>query len=388
MATGSPLAISEDAFGTDLYRSLAEHSKETVFSPVSVSAALRMVLCGARGETAAELAAALRLDLPPDSPAETLADRAADGLRSLSDLVDEVTATKSVTFRVANTVWVQSGLPLVPEFVERLRQASLEDADFAHAHEAARTEINRVIEEQTEGKITGLLAPGIVTSTTRLVLANAVYLKAPWANPFPESATSDAPFHADAPGGSGGTVTVPMMRGSATRAYLRAPGYQAVLLPYQRSRLAMAIVLPDGSLTGLGPMLAAGGLRGLLDGTSMYRVDLSIPRFRVEAKFDLIPALRQLGITRAFTQAADFTGMTTAAKLAIGAVVHKAYVDVDEHGTEAAAATAVIMRMLAATRAPERVEMVVDRPFLFAIIDTPTGTPLFLGQVSNPRHSR
>jgi serpin B len=383
------MTAADDAFGIDLYRLLAEHAQDTVFSPVSVSAALRMVLCGARGDTAAELAAALHIDVPatgaPALADEALADSAADGLRELSDLVREVAAAQSLTFRVANTVWVQAGLPLLPAFTGRLRQAasaSIADADFARAPEAARAEINRVIEKQTEGKITGLLAPGVVSGATRLVLANALYLKAPWAERFPESATRDEPFY---PGDSSTAVTVPMMRGTAARAYLRGNGYQAVLLPYLRSRLAMAIVLPDGPLAGLSPVLAAGGLRGLLDGTSMYQVDLSIPRFRIEAAFELSKTLRQLGITRAFSGAADFSGMTTAAKLAIDAVAHKAYVDVDEQGTEAAAATAVTMRLLAITRAPQRVQLVVDRPFLFAIIDTPTSAPLFLGQVTNPR---
>jgi len=392
-----PVAVADDSFGTDLYLLLAQGAGDaavggpgqfnTVFSPASVAAALRMALCGARGETARELAAALHLDVPPDGPGQfSAADAAADGLRAFSALAGEITSTGSLTFRMANTAWVQTGLPLSSGFTARLRDnamAQFAEADFAKAHEQARAEINRVIAEQTEGKITGLLAPGTVDQTTRLVLANALYLKAPWSDPFPEAETRDAPFRPD-----GERLTVPMMHGTATRAYVRADGYQAVLLAYANSRLAMAIVLPDGSLDDLRPCLTDGGMRRLLAGTAQRRVTLSMPRFRLEAGFDLIPALRRLGVHQAFSDQADFTGMTDAARLSIGAIAHKAYVDVDEHGTEAAAATAVAMRLLALTQPPPRVEMVVDRPFLFAIIDAPTRLPIFLGQVTRPHASR
>ena len=388
MDARAPVAATDDAFGTDLYLLLSEQPRDTVFSPASVAAALQLALCGARGETAAELAAALHLDIPPGSSPDGAADAAAEALRTVSALVSDVTAAGSVMFRVANTAWIQSGLPLLPRFTARLRDAAsaeLADADFAAAHEAARAEINRMIEKQTEGKIADLLPPGSVDPGTRLVLANAVYLKAPWADPFPEKATRDAPFYPDGPAGA--SMQVPMMRGAASRDYLRADGYQAVLLPYQRSRLAMAVVLPDGPLADLRPTLAAGGLRGLLDGTSRHQVTLSMPRFRLTAGFELGPVLRQLGVRHAFDSTADFSGMTQAARLQIGAIAHKAYVDVDEHGTEAAAATALTMRLLAAMQPPPRAEMVVDRPFLFAIIDTPTGLPLFLGQVTSPSRS-
>jgi serpin B len=245
-----------------------------------------------------------------------------------------------------------------------------------------RTEINRVIASQTEGKISGLLPSGTITALTRLVLASAVYLKAAWTEPFPERATADAPFYPD--GRDKPALTVPMMHGIASRAYLRGDGYQAVLLPYRDINLAMAVLLPDGPLTALRPKLAAAGLGGLLAGAARHQVTLSLPRFRLEAAFNLIPALRRLGVAAAFGDNADFGEITEAAPLRIGAVAHKAYVDVDEHGTEAAAATAVVIRAAAAMRPPPAVTMVVDRPFLFAIVDSTTGLPLFLGQVSHP----
>jgi len=372
-------AIADDAFGADMYRLLSERAADTVFSPVSVAAALQTALCGARGQTAAELAGALHLGGSPDA--------AAEGLRALAALVSDVTADGAVTFRAPATLWVQTGLPLQPDFTARLREAAaaaVADADFSGAPQEARTEINRVIAEQTEGKITGLLPPGAVDDRTRLVLTSAIYLKAGWAETFPEQATTDAPFYPDGRDSPG--LTVRMMRGTATRLYVRRDGYQAVALPYRGGGgLAMAVVLPDGPLAALRPAIMAGGLRGLLAGASRYRVTLSLPRFRVEAAFDLVPVLKQLGVTEAFTRRADFSGITEAERLLINAVAHKAYVDVDEQGTEAAAATAIIFRPTAAFRAPPSVTMTVDRPFLFAIIHTRTGLPLFVGQVSHPR---
>jgi serine protease inhibitor len=386
--------LPDEAFAADLYRLLAGAAPDLVFSPASVAAALRMALLGAHGKTAAELATALHLDAggtPDDAspdqagsdqagPDQAVLDRAEAGLRQLDALV--AGAPDGITFRVANTAWVQTGMPLLPDFTTRLSatpSSTITEADFAAKPEQARKLINAAIEEQTAGKITNLLAPGTLDSLTRLVLANAVYLKAPWADPFPEQATKDAPFH-PAPGQS---VTVPMMRGRANREYVRGDGYQAVLLPYRASRLAMAVVLPDGPLDSLGPRT----LRELTDGASTHQVTLSLPRFRVEADTSLAPVLRDLGVRTAFTADADFSGITAAERLYIGAAVHKAYVDVDEHGTEAAAATAIGFAAAAMRKPPPPAAMVVDHPFLFAILDAASGLPLFLGQVTNPRRT-
>ena len=369
-AARAAAARAAAAFGADMYQVLAEDA-DMVFSPASVASALQMAWYGARGQTAAELARALRLDgsLRQEDVAASALSLPRDG---------------AATLRAPVTVWIQSGFPLRAEFTARLRQAAatFAGADFAAAPEAARAEINRVIAGQTEGKITGLLPPGTVSQLTRLVLASAVYLKAAWAEPFPECATADLPFYPDGPDRPG--LTVPMMHGTASRAYLRGDGYQAVLLPYRDISLAMAVVLPDGPLTALRPKVAVAGLSGLLAGTARHQVTLALPRFRLEAAFNLIPALRRLGITAAFGDNADFSGITGAEPLRIGTVAHKAYIEVDERGTEAAAATAVAFMPQAAFRPLPPVTMRADRPFLFAIVDTATSLPLFLGQVSHP----
>jgi serpin B len=382
-------------FGAALYGLLAPGQDNLVFSPASIAAALRMTLCGARGDTAAELAAALRLSSPGD---------AAEGLRRLSAALADVAGREGrpaadVVFRAPNTMWVQSGLPLVPAFTATLREAaavSVRDADFLRAAEQARREINDLVAKQTEDKITGLLARGTLNADTRLVLVNAIYLNAAWAFPFPEKGTEDGPFYPEVPAPGSGTstetstststsapLTVRMMRLRHELRYLRGDGYQAVVLPYRAAGLAMTIVLPDGPLGSLPAGLAA-GLGAIFRRASRHRVTLTMPSFRQEAEFGLIPVLQRLGVEKAFGSGADFTGITTAEQLYIGAVVHKAYIDVAEWGTEAAAATAVAVRALAAARPVEPVTMTVDRPFLFAITAADGDLPLFLGQVTRP----
>jgi serine protease inhibitor len=367
----------DDAFGAALYRLLAADGGGLVFSPASIGAALRMALCGARGQTATEIAAALGLPGP---------QAAAGGLRLLSHALADLPGD-DIIVRAPNTMWVRSGLPVQPGFTATLREAaavSIRDADFIRAADAARQEINDLIGKQTEGKITDLLPSGSIDALTRLVLTNAIYLKAAWAYPFPEPATADAPFYPEGPG-TGSPVTVRMMRLTENLRYLREDGYQSVLLPYRGGRLAMTIVLPDGPPDPPPADLAA-RLGALTRRGTSRQVRLALPRFRQEREFGLIPALRQLGIGQAFQPGgADFTGITTAEPLCLSAVAHKAYIDVDEHGTEAAAATAVMIRAVAAVRpAAPPVTMTVDHPFLFAITDTSTGLLLFLGRVIRP----
>jgi serpin B len=375
LADAQQAAQAADAFGADLYHLLtAGPTGNMIFSPVSISAALRMALLGARGETAAQLAATLHLAGP---------QAAADGLRLLSAGLARL-SSGDVTVRAPNTMWAEAGLPLRPEFTATLAgmaAAQVRSVDFVHAAEQARLEINETIAEQTAGRIQDLLGRGVVDAATRLVLANAVYLKAAWAHPFPRAATADMPFHS----GAGAEIAVRMMRLATRLGYRRGDGYQAVILPYAGRELAMAVILPDGPLTPLEAGLAHAGVRGLLAGAAVQQVRLSMPGFKVTAQANLRRPLETLGAELAFTSGADFSGITSAERVWISEVAHMAYIDVDEDGTEAAAATAVVVATarFAVPSAPP-VEVIVDRPFLFAITNTATGLPLFLGRVTNP----
>jgi serpin B len=401
----------DEAFGADLYGRLPGHGN-LVFSPASIATALRLVLLGARGETAAQIAAALHLTTPDGAaPARQAAQELHDVSALLADL-----AAGQLTLRAPNAMWVQSGLPLQPGFTAAVAAApavAVRDADFRLGAEQARQEINQFIADQTAGKIRDLLGPGVVTAATSLVLASAVYLKAAWAHPFPAGATQDAAFYLDPghpdpgrpdpghrdPGhqgsgtqdsgtqDSGTQVMAPTMRVRARLRYLRGDGYQAVELPYTGGRLGMVIVLPDAGPGGLraGGAARDAGLGGLQAGLAPRQVSLALPRFRVTSGFSLSPVLAALGMPLAFTDEADFSGITTARRLRIDEVVHQAYIDVNEAGTEAAAATAAVITAAARFMDPQLpVEMVVDRPFRFALTDLRSGLPLFLGRVTDP----
>jgi serpin B len=373
MASITQAVQADAAFGTDLYLKVAGPGN-VVFSPASVAAALQMALAGARGDTATELAAALHLPGP---------EAAADGLRQLG----AIRAGDDLTFRAPNVMWLDSAATVREDYLRQLPDTvGLERCDFRGAPEAARQTINDAVAEQTAGKITGLIPRGLIDTLTRVVLTNAVYLNALWTQQFPVDETKQKPFHPERTGAS----PVDMMHLAARQAYHRGDGYQAVLLPYRGGSLAMALVLPDGPLNEFtGQLGGRGGIGGLLAGLlpadSDTQVDLSLPRFRVEASFQLNDTLQGLGVRTAFTPRADFSGITADEPLYISAVVHKAFVDVGEKGTEDAAATAVTMRTLALVRKPQPdVQLVFDRPFLFVITDTETGLPLFLGQFARP----
>jgi serpin B len=365
------LAAADAAFGADLYQRLAGRSMpgNLVFSPASVAIALRMALIGARGETAAELARALHL---PGSEA------ARDAQLQYASLL----ASPDLTLSVVNTAWLDLSLRVRKEFLDQ--PVTVQRVDFAGQPGPARAAINEAVDQQTAGKITDLIPPGLIDEDTRLVLVNAIYLKARWQHEFTPQQTRKEPFYPEHTGPS----QADMMHQQAALGYARGDGYQAVLLPYRHGPLAMAIVLPDGPLSHFpldGPGGAGEALRQLLAGPERCQVDLRLPKFRIEVASRLGETLRQLGVVRAFSGNADFSGIAEE-PLAISEVVHKAFIDVDEEGTEAAAATAVVMlRAAVSVRPPaKRVVFTADRPFLFAVVETRSGLPLFLGQVTRP----
>jgi serpin B len=373
------LVDNNNTFAFDLYRSLQAQDGNLFYSPYSISLALAMTYAGARGATESQMAETLHF-LPQDQlhPSFNALDlQLAERGKAASD--DET----PLQLNIANAVWAEQTYPFLKSFLDTIALnygAGIRLADFINQYEAVRREINSWVSDQTQNKINDLIPEGVLNPDTRMALVNAIYFKADWLNPFDADATRDAPFHLL----DGSEVTVPMMGHGTFIPYAKGDGWQAIELAYQGETAAMDIIVPDeGRFDEIKSGLdyeAASAILGSLQPTS---VSLAMPKFKFENSFGLADQLKALGMTDAFDpDQADFTGMSDRNDLYISAVVHKAFVAVDEKGTEAAAATAVIIGV---TSAPLfDVTLTIDRPFIFLIRDIPTGQILFIGRVLNP----
>lgn len=375
------LVNGNTAFAFDLYRQLAGEEGSLFFSPYSISQALAMTYAGARGETAKQMAAALHFDLEAAAlhPAFGGLAQSLTGRPPLAGFEDQ-----PFRLNVANSLWGDQQTTFLPEFLALLQSdygAGLQAVDFRGKPEAARQQINDWIAQQTEDKIRDLVPEGAINPATRLVLANAIYFNANWLRPFYEGATADAPFTLL----DGTVVNVPMMNQQERFPYGRGENYQAITLAYVGQGMEMVLILPDeGAFEAVEQGLTAEWFNGVLAGLNSQEVLLAMPKFRFEYTLELSEALMALGMPDAFSDRADFSGMTVEEALFISKVLHKAFIDLDEAGTEAAAATAVIMEAMAAPLPQEPVELRLDRPFLFAIRDSVTGSLLFVGRVLDP----
>lgn len=373
------VASSLQQFGLDLYRVMATGEDNLVISPASIMLALAMTYAGAEGVTADEMAAALHFDLDDDALHRAFNDLDAI-LESRSFAGPE---EDGVVVGTANSLWGQRGLPFEQAFLDTLAVnygAGMRLVDFAAAAEEARQMINEWVATETNDRITDLVPAGALDALTRLVLVNAVYLDATWASQFDPESTYDGPFFP----ADGTRAEVPLMTQTASFPYVAGDGWQAVELPYLRHELAMMVIVPDEDrFFDVERLMSSELLADVSAGLSPVEVALTLPKFEFRTQAGLTPALRELGMVAAIDPAtADFSNMTSAEQLFVGEVIHEAYISVDEEGTEAAAATAVVMR---ATSAPlETVELTIDRPFLFALRDLETGALLFLGRVMNP----
>jgi serpin B len=372
------LAEGNAAFGQALYQQVQAKNPNLVFSPISISTALAMTYAGARGETEAQMATALRFALP-----QARLHPAMNELTAALDARGEGTQGadgKPFRLKIVNTTWAQKGFSMESPFLDVLAAsygAGVHVLDFIAATEPSRLQINRWVEQQTESRIKDLIPQGVINGDTRLVLTNAVYFNAAWKHPFVKP-TSDAPFTRL----DGSTAMVPMMRHEVRLRAATLPGLVAVTLPYQDERLSMLVVLPDpGQLAQVESRLATEGLAPVTSALQETMVILGMPRFRFETPIDLKDALSALGMPIAFTERADFSGIHAAGGLLIQAVLHKAFIAVAEKGTEAAAATAVVVGR---TSLPTGLNVQVDRPFLFFVRDEPTGAILFQGRVADP----
>ncbi|PSP55465.1 serpin family protein [Halobacteriales archaeon QS_1_67_19] len=378
------------AFAFDLLEVLREQADEPnlFVSPYSVSVALAMTWAGARGGTEREMADALNFALDQERlhPAfgsleaefeRRNEDGRAANVRTASDDED---AGPAFEFTTANAVWGQDGYPFREAFLDLLEAyygAGLQLVDFEGDPEAARQRINDWVAERTNDRIEDLVPKESIGELTRLVLTNAIYFRARWRHPFDEETTEPRPFRAL----DGTTTEVATMHQSVETQYAEIGGHQLVELPYANRQTSMVVVLPaEGAFESFERNFSVDRLAVMLDRTEATLVDLALPTFEVESSFSLVEAMRALGMERAFTGSADFSGMAEGGGLSISDVVHQSFVAVDELGTEAAAATAVVVEASAPAR---RAEMTVDRPFLFYIRDRPTETPLFVGRVTD-----
>jgi len=369
------------AFAFDLYQQLREAKGNLFYSPYSISLALAMTYAGARGQTERQMADALHFMLSQDRlhPAFNALDLELARRGKGAEGKDE----GGFRLNIVNAIWGQGGYEFVAQFLEILAEhygAGLRTLDFVNAPEESRVTINDWVSEQTEGRIKDLIPQGVINTLTRLVLTNAIYFNAAWSNPFEPELTADGPFYVL----DGSQVTVPMMRQTESLGYAEGDGYQAVELPYDGEELSMVVLLPQaGEFGPFEGSLSAELVDGILSDLTHRQVALTMPRFEFESGFGLKDTLAAMGMPDAFSQTADFSGMTGGRDLFIADVIHKAFVSVDEAGTEAAAATAVVMELTAAMP-EEPIEVTIDRPFVFLIRDIGTGAVLFVGRVLNP----
>lgn len=375
-------AVSD--FTADLYNQIAAANPgNVVCSPYSVAVALAMARNGAEGQTAVEMDKVLH---------DTDLQRFNEGMDSLVLLLESRAGVKkredgskaTISLEVANSLWGQRGEAWQRPFLKVLAKyygAGMRLVDYKHDAAAARLAINRWTSQQTQGKIAHLIPPMALDPMTRLVLANAIYLKAPWEHPFTKAKTKARPFRL----GDGTQITPPTMREKLFTVATSGPDWRAVRLPYAGRQLAMTVVVPTTSLDDLEQTLDADLLKAIIGSTAQAQSLLvSMPRWKFRLTAQLNDALGSLGMPTAFDpSSADFSGMTREEQLYISAVLHEAYIAVDEQGTEAAAATAVVAIALSAEPPPP--EFRVDRPFLFVLHDVETATPLFIGRVMDPR---
>ncbi|HEY0240208.1 MAG TPA: serpin family protein [Friedmanniella sp.] len=364
-------------FSLDLVARLGANAN-LACSPLSVLVALAMVRNGAAGATAAEMDRALHLPALDDLNAgmnlidQTLAKRA--GKRGAGDRKGRV------DLDLANAVWGQRGYVWELPFLQTLAAdygTGVHPTDFAGDEVAARKAINDWVAERTHDKITDIASPEVVNASTTLALVNALYARAPWAEPF--AAVGDQPFVV-----GGEQVPVAMIRSAASPRYLSAPGWQGARIPLLGAELALTVVRPDRDVGTLLAALEPAGLARLLRAQPGGSVDLTLPRFTVSSTIDLRPPLTALGLATSFSDDAEFPGLTTTQRLKLQAAAHRGYVAVDENGIEAAAATVIAAEPTSGSAGPGH-ELVVDRPFLFVLHDVALALPLLVGVVADPR---
>jgi serpin B len=373
----STLTKGNNEFAIDLYRSLSKAGGNLFFSPCSISVALAMTSMGARGNTAAEMAKTLHFYLKGVALHQSFG--------ALVAKMNEAGARGNYKLSIANRLWGQKNHKFLEPFIAGLKKyyaAPLELVDFTKETEKTRVTINKWVEKMTQEKIKDLLKPGVLTSDSVLVLTNAIYFKGDWESKFKKEMTKKEPFFITPEK----KVDVDMMHKTEDLRYGKAGDVAILEIPYKSKDLSMVILLPEkrDGIKKLDNSLTAAVLEKMRSTMAERKVNVSFPRFKATSEFKLNEVLQKMGMKDAFTPSmADFSGMTGTKELFISAVVHKAFVAVDEEGTEAAAATAVVMSRESAEPMP--VEFRADHPFIFMIRDNKSGSILFMGRLMDPQ---
>ena len=376
-AADSRITPAMNAFTTACYKQLTGRDANLILSPFNIATALSMALAGARGQTAEEIQTVLHLRYDPTYDAD---------LGALLANLTNAGNTGGNELHTANGLWVQKGFAILPAFENTLTNnyhAPLTPLDFMTNPEAARSQINRWTAEHTKEKIRNLLPAGSLDAQTRLVLTSAIYFYGKWQDPFVTSRTQPAPFTLP----TGATTQANFMHQTSHFGYTETPAAQVLEMRYAGTGIAFDVLLPK-TLTGLPDLEKSAtteNLTGWLGGLASRNVQVSLPKFRAESEFSLRQALSAMGMPTTFTGKADFSGIDPNRGLAISEVAHKAFVDVAEQGTEAAAATGITMHATVMRMPEQAVIFRADHPFLFLIRDTRTGVVLFIGRLVNPR---
>jgi serpin B len=373
----SHITPAMNAFTTASYKQLSPGDANLILSPFNIATALSMALAGARGQTAEEMQSVLYLHYDPayDSALGSL----------LADL-NKAGNTGGNELYTANGLWVQKGLAIQAAFENTLTsnyQAPIRPLDFIANPEAARSQINAWTKDHTKGKSKDLLPAGSLDAHTRLVLTSAIYFYGKWQDPFVTSRTQPAPFTLP----TGATIEANFMNQTSHFGYAETPSSQILEMRYAGTGIAFDVLLPT-TRTGLPDLeksLTFEHLTGWLGNLATRNVQVSLPKFCAESEFSLRKELSTMGMPTAFSDKADFSGIDPKRGLAISEVVHKAFVDVSEQGTEAAAATGITMRATAMRMPEQAVVFRADHPFIFLIRDTRAGVVLFIGRLINPR---
>jgi len=378
-ATEVEAVKGSNAFAVDLYSQLRSQPGNLFFSPESISTAFAMAYAGARGQTAAEMQHVLHFTLPP-----------AQLHPAMGALLTSMNAQHNgYQLRVADALWAQQDASFLPSYLKLVQSdyaAGFHRVNFKASPDTVSNTINHWVEQQTNNKIQNLIGHGVLTPATRLVLTNAIYFKGDWLNPFEKASTQNEEFHTSA----SQFVMVSLMHRTGSYRYYDGGTFQALELPYSGDELSMDVLLPkaNNGLPALEQSFTASAAGDWLQKLEpVDKVILTFPRFTMTQQFELSSALSAMGMPQAFGGAANFSGMTGKPDFTISAAIHKAFIDVNEQGTEAAAATSIIMRATAARvpfPEPPPVVFRADHPFLFLIRDAKSGAILFLGRVTDP----